>query len=225
VQIWPAHGAGSACGKAVGAVPTSTMGYERRFNPAIGAATSEDQFLAYILQGQPEPPLYFARMKRDNMLGPPILGGVPQPPQLTAEVVFSLNPKTVAIIDTRPWGAFQEGHVPRSMSLPLNRAFNTNAGSLVREDEAIVLIVEPARIDEAVRDLIRVGLDNITGWLDPVDLRSDDTNDAALATLGEVTVAEAIQLLDEGLVHVLDVRRATEFDQGHLPGASGRSTR
>jgi hydroxyacylglutathione hydrolase len=70
VQIWPAHGAGSACGKALGAVPMSTVGYEKRFNPAIQAAATEQGFVDFILTGQPEPPMYFANMKRDNKVGP-----------------------------------------------------------------------------------------------------------------------------------------------------------
>ncbi|HCT46037.1 MAG TPA: MBL fold metallo-hydrolase, partial [Phycisphaerales bacterium] len=77
VQVWPAHGAGSACGKALGAVPTSTIGYEKRFNPAILAGRDEQRFVDFILSGQPEPPLYFANMKRDNKIGPPVLGGLP----------------------------------------------------------------------------------------------------------------------------------------------------
>ena len=72
LQVWPGHGAGSACGKALGAVPETTVGYERRFSPAIEAAKrGEDAFVDFILEGQPEPPIYFARMKRDNKLGAP----------------------------------------------------------------------------------------------------------------------------------------------------------
>ena len=83
LQILPAHGAGSACGKALGAVPVSVLGYERRFNGALRSALHEaaDEFVKDILAGQPEPPLYFARMKRDNRLGPPLLpdGELPKP--------------------------------------------------------------------------------------------------------------------------------------------------
>ncbi|MCE2803269.1 MAG: MBL fold metallo-hydrolase, partial [Gemmatimonadetes bacterium] len=74
VQVWPGHGAGSACGKSLGAIPTSTVGYEKRFNWGVGT-TSETAFIAGVLEGQPEPPLYFAEMKRINRDGPAILGG------------------------------------------------------------------------------------------------------------------------------------------------------
>src|SRR5438093_13676915 len=79
LQLWPGHGAGSACGKALGAVPQTTLGYEKRFNPALLAAENEERFLGYVLEGQPEPPLYFARMKRLNRSGPPLLGRLPGP--------------------------------------------------------------------------------------------------------------------------------------------------
>ncbi len=74
LQLWPGHGAGSACGKTLGAVPQSTVGYEKRFNPAVNAAVDEERFVRFILYGQPEPPLYFARMKKENKEGPAILG-------------------------------------------------------------------------------------------------------------------------------------------------------
>jgi glyoxylase-like metal-dependent hydrolase (beta-lactamase superfamily II) len=74
VIVYPAHGAGSACGKALGAVPSTTVGYEKMFNPSVLAAKTEQGFVDFILDAQPEPPLYFARMKRDNKIGPRVLG-------------------------------------------------------------------------------------------------------------------------------------------------------
>ena len=82
LQVWPAHGAGSACGKSLGDVPTSTVGYELRTNRSIHAAADEQAFVDFILAGQPEPPLYFARMKRDNRRGPTLLAALPSPPSL-----------------------------------------------------------------------------------------------------------------------------------------------
>ena len=79
IQVWPAHGAGSACGKSLGDVPTSTVGYELRTNRSIHAAVDEQTFVDFILAGQPEPPLYFARMKRDNRRGPELLPALPSP--------------------------------------------------------------------------------------------------------------------------------------------------
>lgn len=219
VQVWPAHGAGSACGKALGAVPTSTIGYERRFNPAIRAASSEQQFVDFILTGQPEPPLYFATMKRLNKVGPPVLGGLPRPPRMTVAELRALDGRAIAIVDTRPWEAYRAGHVRHSLSLPLSKSFNTDAGLFIREDEDIYLIIQPDEVEEAVRDLIRIGLDRIKGWFDASELEQYETADTPLVTLAEVSAEEASEMLDGPRVQVLDVRRATEFAGGHMPGA------
>lgn len=224
LQIWPAHGAGSACGKALGAVPTSTVGYEKLFNPSIRAATSEREFVDYILDAQPEPPLYFARMKRDNKLGPRVLGigrgGVAMPKQLGADGLKGLDGKATAIIDTRPWAEFKAGHIPGALHVPLNNSFNTDAGSLIHEDEPIVLVVNAERLEEAVRDLLRVGLDRVIGWFDSSQLESYRRVGGKLVSTDEVTVEAARGLLDTRKPFVLDVRRASEFAQGHIADAT-----
>ncbi len=222
LQVWPAHGAGSACGKALGAVPQSTVGYEKRFNPALLAAKAEGEFLRFILEGQPEPPLYFARMKRDNKLGPPILGALPRPARVDADALAKLDTRATAVIDTRPWKAFRAAHLPGALYIPLNAGFTTDAGSLVAENEPIVLIVEPARLDEAVRDLIRIGLDNIVGWTEPGTVDEAGRGAVKLASTPEVDVAAAKDRIASG-DFVLDVRRATEFAQGHIPNALNTS--
>lgn len=218
VQVWPAHGAGSACGKALGAVPTSTVGYERRFNPALLAATDEQNFVDFILSGQPEPPMYFSEMKRANKEGPTVLGGLPNPARIDLKTIMALDPKKVAIIDTRTWVEFKSGHIPGALYVPLNKSFSTDAGSLIRNDEDIYLIVEGARVKEAIRDLIRIGFDRIKGWIEPEEL--GHAQSIMLATTKSVTVNEAQPMLGSPGFAVLDVRRATEFTEGHIPGAT-----
>lgn len=220
VQVWPGHGAGSACGKALGAIPTTTIGYEKRFNPALEAATDEQSFVDFILAGQPEPPIYFANMKRDNKAGPRVLGGVPTPPRVTAEDLRKLDARKVAIIDTRKWDEFRAGHIPNSLYIPLGTAFCTDAGSLVDEKEDIYLIVNPDQVDHAVRLLIRIGLDNIKGWFDAAEVGKFATASTPLATIEERPAKQAAELIESGAAQVLDVRRATEFADGHLPGAT-----
>jgi hydroxyacylglutathione hydrolase len=220
LQVWPAHGAGSACGKALGAVPTSTVGYEKMFNASVRAARSEREFVDFILDAQPEPPLYFARMKRDNKLGPKVLGSVPRPAAMGIEDLKAVDVRKVAVIDTRPWAAFRAAHVPGSLHIPLNNTFNTDAGSLVAEDEPIVLIVEPSRVDEAVRDLIRVGLDRIVGWFDVSTMGALTAAGGTNATIDERTPEAARVMIDTVRPFVLDVRRKTEFEEGHIDGAT-----
>jgi hydroxyacylglutathione hydrolase len=219
-QVWPAHGAGSACGKALGAVPQSTVGYEKMFSPAIKAAASERGFVDFILDGQPEPPLYFARMKRDNKVGPRVLGGVPIPRQLSADELGRIDGRTAAIVDTRPWEAFKAGHVPGALSFPLVGSFNTDAGSMIGEHETMYLIVESGRLDEAVRDLIRVGLDTFGGWFDAAKIEQYRAAGGELVPTQEVSVDQARGMLEARRPFVLDVRRKTEFVGGHIAGAT-----
>lgn len=218
LQVWPAHGAGSACGKALGAVPQSTVGYEKRFNASLLAAENERKFVDFILEGQPEPPLYFARMKRDNKIGPRVLGELPRPRRLSAADLATLDARKVALIDTRPWAIFREAHVPGSLFHPLTSSFNTDAGSMIDEHEDIDLVVEPARLEEAVRDLIRVGLDRIVGWIPP-EVVEEHLRSGRAAAAPEVGVDKARELIAGGGAFVLDVRRASEFSLGRIPGA------
>ncbi len=220
LQVWPAHGAGSACGKALGAVPQSTVGYEKMFNASVLAAKTEQGFVDFILDAQPEPPLYFARMKRDNKMGPRVLGGVPTPRELSVDDLKKVVEKKAMVIDTRSWAAFKQGHLPGALHLPLNNTFNTDAGSLIDEHDVIHLIIEPSRVDEAVRDLIRVGLDKFCGWYDANKLDQFVAAGGTLVPTAEVTVGEARVLLDTTKPFVLDVRRKTEFAEGHIAGAT-----
>lgn len=220
LQVWPAHGAGSACGKALGAVPQSTVGYEKMFNASVLAARTEQGFVDFILDAQPEPPLYFARMKRDNKMGPKVLGGVPTPRELSVEDLKNVVEKRAMVIDTRSWAAFKQGHLPGALHLPLNNTFNTDAGSLIDEHDVIHLIIEPSRVDEAVRDLIRVGLDKCCGWYDASKLDQFVAAGGTLVPTAEITVSDACVLLDTTKPFVLDVRRKTEFAEGHIAGAT-----
>ena len=218
LQLWPGHGAGSACGKALGAVPQSTVGYEKRFNPAIRAAESEGQFLGYVLEGQPEPPLYFARMKRLNKSGPPVLGTLPKPRELSADELRGLDGRTTAILDTRPWPLFRDGHIAGSLHCPLNANFTAVAGSYVTEREPIALIASAAQVEQAVRCLVRIGLDRVDAFASPAALEMFRAG-GGLTASPEVDVKTLRQQMDAGGAVVLDVRRASEFEAGHIEGA------
>ncbi|MGD9691340.1 MAG: rhodanese-like domain-containing protein [Phycisphaerales bacterium] len=218
LQVWPAHGAGSACGKALGAVPQSTVGYEKRFNPAIRAAEKGEQaFVDFILEGQPEPPLYFARMKRENKTGPAVLGQLARPRTLSAAEAGRLDGRQTAILDTRTWKEFMGGHLPGSLYTPLGNDFTTVAGSYVEATESMYLVVDPARAEEAVRDLARIGLDRVEGVIPPGVFAELRESGGTLSTGSEVDVEEAKRLAQDAFL--LDVRRKDEFGEGHLPGA------
>ena len=218
LQVWPGHGAGSACGKALGAIPESTVGYEQRFNASIKSAINEQSFVDFILDGQPEPPLYFARMKRDNKLGPKVLGGVlPVPRKMDVKDIVSKQENTDAVIlDTRVSKDFMAGHINGSLFTPLNSQFNTIAGSYVMEGQDMYLIIEEDQIEEAVLDLIRIGLDNIVGYATPEDLIKSGVT---LETTKTLSYHQVDELLETGDYTLVDVRKASEYHEGHHPQA------
>lgn len=217
LQLWPGHGAGSACGKALGAVPKSTVGYEQQFNKSIASAITEKSFVDFILDGQPEPPLYFARMKRDNKIGPKVLGELPKPSKMSVLSIVDATIDTDAVvIDTRNRTEFMNGHLKGSILAIMNKAFNTIAGSYVSDEQDIYLIIEDDLVEEAVADLIRIGLDNIKGYATPAELLSSGVE---LVSTNTITFDTADELLKTGGYTLLDVRKKTEFDEGHGEGA------
>jgi hydroxyacylglutathione hydrolase len=230
LQVWPAHGAGSACGKALGAVPSTTVGYEKRYNASLAAAEDgEDAFVRAILAGQPEPPLYFARMKRDNRLGVPLLPGdaaaaLPAPRALTAAELGALAGGGV-VLDTRPdRSAFMVRHLPGALHAPLTKSFPTVVGSLVADEAApLVLVVDAARVEEAVRDLVRIGFDRVEGFATPETLAAHFAAGGAAEAIEEVGFDEVARRRDDPDVAVLDVRYASEYAAGHVPGAVNAS--
>jgi hydroxyacylglutathione hydrolase len=216
LQVWPAHGAGSACGKAMGAVPQSTVGYERLFNPALSLAGDEDAFVESILSGQPEPPLYFARMKEWNRDGVPLLDAVPVPASPSAaELASRLD--GVRVIDVRAWPLFREGHLPGSIWTRTGVNFLMTAGSYIEPNERIGLVAPADIAATLVRDLVRIGLDSIEWVVTPETFDDYAASGATLATSPEVDADEFRELLSsEDQVQVLDVRRVAEWDLGHL---------
>ncbi len=162
LQVWPAHGAGSACGKGLGAIPSSTVGYEKLFNPAL-QFTDEDEFVRYILADQPEAPKYFAVMKRVNKEGPRILGAGHHHKMLdVAGLADAVDAGTV--VDLTPSPEYARGHVPGTINIPLSM-LAAWAGWLVDYDRPTYLICEPNQLEEAARILHKIGVEEIVGRL------------------------------------------------------------
>ncbi len=227
LQVWPAHGAGSTCGKTLGAVPTTTVGYEKLYNASIDAAKEgEKAFVRAILAGQPEPQTYFARMKRDNKRGVPVLGRLPQPRKLTARELGEMAGRDdVLIIDARlDRSAFMARHIPGSLHAPLNKSFNTVVGSLVVDETTpIVLIIHEEDVDEAVRDLIRIGYDNVIAIAEMGTLQRYFNNGGPSETTEEIRFDEVDELRRADDVVALDVRFAYEYSGNHVPEARNAS--
>lgn len=220
VQVWPGHGAGSACGKSLGAVPTSTVGYERRFNWAVGTE-DEKTFTEMVLAGQPEPPAYFAEMKRINRVGPRVLGGrFPEPRKADRASLERALAVHAAVIDTRPAEEFAKGHVPGTINVPLNKSFSNWAGWLVKYDVDIHLIAaDAAAAKRAVRELAMIGLDRVAAWHATEVVEEWKAKGGTLGTVRKTDAEALAPRLARGEVHVLDVRNASEYAAGHIPGA------
>ncbi|MEL6329423.1 MAG: MBL fold metallo-hydrolase [Planctomycetota bacterium] len=210
LQLWPGHGAGSACGKDMAAVPQSTIGYERRFNTMLKSAASEGEFVENVLSGQPDPPSYFARMKRISIDGPPILGSTPIPPLIAYDALPAGDVADAVVVDLRPWPEFRSGHRPGSLSAPLDEIFTTSMGSMIRPEQRVFFIGNPPQSAEAARRLVRVGIDGFGGFVEPADLPAE-----LPGRIGEITSADLIASPD---AVVLDVRKLSEHDEGHRPG-------
>jgi hydroxyacylglutathione hydrolase len=221
LQILPAHGAGSACGKSLGAVPTTTLGYERRFNSPLKLAIHDGEgFVKDILEGQPDPPLYFATMKRVNRDGIAVTGKVPQPPHLTPQEFKQVaSDSAVSILDTRiNREDYDSGHIPRSITAPLRTPFFSNAaGSFLEQSDKIALVVDDVEDAElATTQLYRIGFDNVVGWIATDEAR-------AAGMLSERTARTTFAAFDprearrEG--EIIDVRTTAEHHQGHLEGS------
>ncbi len=220
LQIWPGHGAGSACGKGIGSMPQSTLGYERRVNWAF-AVTDEDEFVRRVLAGQPDPPRYFAEMKRVNKEGPRPMNEA-RPERLSPARLETLLADGALVIDTRSSSEYAAAHLPGTVNIPLTRSFTTWAGSLVPYTRDFYLLVGepgPERLDEAVRDLALIGLDRVAGHAGADVIDAWRASGRQTGRLRQLDAASLAAHLDAGAVTVLDVRSDAEWEGGHIPGA------
>lgn len=217
LQLWPGHGSGSACGKALGAVPESTVGYEQRFNPAIQSAQSRRQFVENVLDGQPEPPLYFARMKEQNKRGPKVLSKLPNPARTDIHEMLDMKTEQTVILDTRNTISFMNKHIPGSILSTFNKNFNTIAGSYIEERQPIYLVIDENNLEQAVRDLVRVGLDDIKGYATPADLQNYFESGGKSESIAIINFEEANsnKAAKPEAFQFVDVRNISEWETGH----------
>jgi hydroxyacylglutathione hydrolase len=216
LQVWPAHGAGSACGKGLGAIPTTTVGYEKLFNPAL-QYDDEQEFVDYILAEQPETPFYFAVMKRVNKVGPALVRDLSPVERLPVDQLAVVAARHL-VIDTSSAEQFAQAHVPGAINVPAS-VLVAWAGFFVDYKRPVYLITSERALGEELRGLRSIGIDNVAGWFDTAAVRA-----AGLATqsYASATPHELESLIERGDVELLDVRAATEFHQGHIRNAQHR---
>lgn len=214
LQVWPGHGAGSACGKALGAVPSSTVGYEMKRNWAFQYENDEDGFVEYLLEGQPEPPKYFAMMKKLNKVDRPLLTEVPKHKELSSEELSAAMQKEMTVVDTRNKADFAEGFLPGSLNIQNNNSLSTWAGWLLDYEKPFILIAEEGDMEELTRKLMRIGLDNIQGYFPVAKL-----SELELEKADVIDIEEFKSYIGQPDVQIVDVRGKTEFEAGHVKGA------
>ncbi|KAA0224185.1 MBL fold metallo-hydrolase [Fimbriimonadia bacterium ATM] len=216
--LWPGHGAGSACGKSLGGVPVTSLGYEKRSGWAFQTAGEQD-FVEEVLAGQPEPPKYFAHMKRINKEGPPILGAISIPPRKQTDELMRLLDAGATIFDMRPAGEAAAGLIPGTINVPFEKSFTTWAGWFAPYDAPIYLISEnETEVLEAVKALATIGIDQVGAWFGH-EVVDEHQKSRDLATIGQMQAREAKERLDAGEVTIVDVRGASEYEEGHIPGS------
>lgn len=257
VGVMPTHGAGSLCSTATASTPSTTIGFERRYNPLL-RIDDPDEFARQLLHGQPAFPRYFARMRPLNQAGPSLVGArPPMPPPVSADAARAAVADGALIVDLRPERDFAAGHPPGALSIAAGDSFGTWLGWVVDPDRPIILLLPtgssaaaaksgaaansfaaaansaaaaksaaptPAPnsgLDDAVRQAWRVGHESIAGFVEG-GWPAWTAAGAPVESTPALSVDELARIIDrpgpDGAV-VVDVRQATEFDAGHVPGA------
>ena len=214
IQVWSAHGAGSACGKALGAVHSSTVGYEKIRNWAFQYGEDEAAFTDYLLADQPEPPKYFAMMKHLNKVNRPLLVEVPKHPKLSKEQFLSAYEKGIKVIDTRNKIDFAKGFIPGSLNIQGNNSFSTWAGWLLNYQEQFILVADENQMYDLTRKLMRIGLDNMYGYISNVEDMGIELKKADV-----ISIEEFKTYINKEDVQIVDVRGITEFQDKCVEGA------
>ena len=216
VQVFPGHGSGSACGKALGALPSTSVGYERRFAWWAGYVERDDEqgFIDEMLDGQPDAHAYFGRMKRQNKEGPAVLGALAPLREFgTTELADALEANEVVVVDTRGQDEVHAGTVPGALNIPgVDKAASFGAWVYdpEKEDTPLVVLAEDVEMAEALRDhLLRVGIDTVTGYTTSFE--------GLPMTTPEMIGPDELASFDSAMV--LDVRNKTEHSDGHIPGS------
>jgi glyoxylase-like metal-dependent hydrolase (beta-lactamase superfamily II)/3-mercaptopyruvate sulfurtransferase SseA len=216
VAVYPAHGAGSLCGKNISKETSSTIGEQRRTNYALQAMPRE-RFIEMVTADLPEVPRHFPRDVEINREGALPLAERPLPRALAPREVQSLASAGAVVLDVRGAAAFGAGHVPGSVNIALGGQYASWAGTLLPADRSVIVVAEDeGGVGEAVLRLARVGLENIAGYLDG-GVAGWDRAGLPLGRLPQIPVQELKSRADA--FQVVDVRRPGEYASGHVPRA------
>jgi hydroxyacylglutathione hydrolase len=223
LQIWPGHGAGSACGKEISAVPESSVGYEKRMNKSIQAFhKGKVGFIKSIVKDQSDPPLYFKNMKIVNRDV-----GAKKPSKLNMSLLEHqelndiLKDSSIQIIDTRQdQTSFMKKHFSGSIHIGLNKSFPKSAGSYIQPDDDLVIVVDNLdQCEDVYNTLMRIGFDNIKGFMTMEIFNQIPEDFQGFSRIEMLTFDDIVKhTLNEDQL-ILDVRNTFEFEHGHIRDA------
>lgn len=218
VVIYPSHGHGSPCGAAIGDRLSSTIGYERQFNPFLQYSGKKNAFTEYALSTAPPEPTYYKRMKKLNARGPKPLGNLPPVPGLPPKAFSAaIKKEDTVVVDTRQMLAFGGGHIKGSLNIGGLPELSIWAGWLLDPEHPLLLVLESdTDVEQVVKLFLRTGFSNLAGYL-VGGMKAWDNASLPLAEIDQMTVHELKRSADK--VQTVDVRSPDEWDEGHIPGA------
>lgn len=218
-EVYPAHGAGSLCGKQLSNERSSTIGQQKQFNYAL-KAMSKEVFVDMLTADQPEVPQYFPKDAEINRTGARELANVGKPQALSGAEVNKRMKEGAALLDVRSGTEFASGHIKGSLNIGLGGQFASWAGTLLKLDSPIVVVAsDQGSVDDAVMRLARVGIESVIGYLENGIIGWSDAGLDVVQT-PVITVDELKREIESAEdIIVIDVRRSSEYESGHVPTA------
>jgi hydroxyacylglutathione hydrolase len=220
VKVYPAHGAGSMCGRNISSEKSSTIGDQRKFNYAL-QPMSKEEFINMMTVDLPEAPAYFSKDAEINRQGPALLEELPDPVALSPEEFNRMAQSGATILDTRPSDQYGTSHISGSLNIGLEGQFAAWSGTLIPLGHPVILVAENEEHARAARvRLARVGHENVSGYLNGGILAWQQAG-LPLASMEQISVDELNRRIKEGKAKVvLDVRRPGEWKAGHIRSAT-----
>jgi glyoxylase-like metal-dependent hydrolase (beta-lactamase superfamily II)/rhodanese-related sulfurtransferase len=219
VEVWPAHGKGSLCGRNMSDETSSTIGRQRRLNYALRPMSKED-FVKMMVADLPEAPAYFSKDAEINRGGARSIADLPRPAALAPAEVDKLAGRGATILDVRANTEFGAKHVPGALNIGLSGPFDSWAGQLVEFDAPIVIVTDDeSKVDEAVIGLARVGIENVKGYL-AGGMDAWRRAGLGVSVIAQISVDDLSDMLNSQKdLQVIDVRQPVEYGAGHVPSA------
>jgi hydroxyacylglutathione hydrolase len=211
-EIWPGHGAGSFCGKSLSSIPHSTLEEQLATNPALQYLDDQNAFVKFIIEGQPEPPRYFTIMKQWNKQLRPSVIAIPKVPLLSLDELTQAVQHQVLVIDARKKEQVERAFIPGSLHIEGGKSFATFVGSLIDYDQQLILVAEETQVEDLQRKLMRIGFDNIYGYV------SDVRGFKELKSSVIITAEQVLKWKKDPKVQLIDVRTTAEYASGHIAG-------